>query len=116
MPAKSDAHPFVDLFGVHGAIQTRRMFGGFGMYIEGQIVGIIVRDRIYLKTDDESRKAFVAEKCKPFTYQRGCDSKGVSMRYYAIPDRLYDDPEEFTAWARMAQAVARTKPKIKKRK
>jgi DNA transformation protein len=113
MPAKADL--FADLFDAHGAIQARRMFGGFGMYVNGQIVGIIVRERIYLKTDDESRKAFIAEKCKPFTYQKRT-GKGVSLRYYAIPERLYDDPEEFAAWVDRAHAIVPAKPAKKKRK
>jgi DNA transformation protein len=92
------------------------MFGGEGVFANGLIIGIVVRDRIYLKTDDESRQAFTAEKCKPFTYKRGRDGKGVSLRYYAIPERFYDEPEEFAAWARRAQAVARAKPKKKKSK
>jgi DNA transformation protein len=115
MPSRTETHPFIDLFEAHGAIQARRMFGGFGMYVGEKIVGIIVRDRIYLKTDEESRKAFLAEKCKPFTYHRGKNSEGVSLRYYAIPERLYDEPDEFAAWVRVAEAVSRAAlPKKKK--
>ena len=109
MPSKTD-HPFADLFG--GAIQTRCMFGGFGMYVGGKIVGIIVRDRIYLKTDEESRKVFLAEKCKPFTYQKKT-GKGISLRYYAIPERLYDEPDEFAQWVRQAEGVTDAAPKKK---
>src|SRR5215475_7791870 len=98
MPRKTDDHPFVDLFDAHGGIQTKRMFGGFGLYVDGKIIGISVQDRIYLKTDEDSRKAFLAEKCKPFTYRRA-SGKGISLRYFAIPERLYDDGEEFAQWA-----------------
>jgi DNA transformation protein len=114
MPARPEAHPFIDLFDAHGAIQTRRMFGGFGMYVGGRIVGIIVRERIYLKTDDETRKVFIAEKCKPFTYQKRT-GKGVSLRYYAIPERLYDEPDAFAQWVRQAETIAAVKPEKKKR-
>jgi DNA transformation protein len=113
MPARPDL--FDDLYEAHGGIRPRRMFGGHGLFVEDKIIGIVMGGRIYLKTDDESRKAFVAEKCKPFTYKRG-GGKGVSMRYYAIPERLYDEPEEFAQWARMAQAVTPAQPKKKRRK
>ena len=113
--AKPDTHPFTDLFDAHGAIQTRRMFGGFGMYVDGKIVGIIVRERIYLKTDDETRKPFLAEKCKPFTYQKKT-GKGVSLRYFAIPERLYDEPDVFALWVRQAEAIISDKPGKKKPK
>ena len=115
MPSKTETHPFIDLFEAHGAIQTRRMFGGFGMYVDSKIVGIIVRTRIYLKTDDESRKAFIAEKCKPFTYQKKT-GKGVSLRYFAIPERLYDDGEALAEWIRKAEAIADARPKKKANK
>lgn len=104
-------HPFADLFG--GAIQTKRMFGGFGMYMGGKIAGIIVQDRIYLKTDEESRAAFLAEKCKPFTYKKRT-GKGISLRYYAIPERLYDDPDDFAEWVARAERISDAAPKKKK--
>ncbi len=114
MPARPDTHPFIDLFGTHGGIQARRMFGGFGMYVDGKIVGIIVRDRIYLKTDDETRKLFIAEKCKPFTYRKKT-GKGVSLRHYAIPERLYDEPDTFAHWVRQAEKPIAANPKKKKK-
>ena len=92
------------------AIHTKRMFGGFGMYVDRKIIGILVRDRTYLKTDDESRKAFVAEKCKPFNYQKKT-GEGVSLRYFAIPERLYDEPDEFAQWVRKAELVSDATPK-----
>ena len=114
MPAKPD-HPFIDLFDAHGGIQTKRMFGGFGMYVDGKIVGIIVRERVYLKTDDETRKPFIAEKCKPFTYQKKT-GKGVSLRYFAIPERLYDEPDVFAQWVNQAERLAGDAPKKKPKK
>ena len=113
MPAKPDPNRFDDLFAPFGPFCLRRMFGGEGIFVDDDIIGIVMGERIYLKTDDESRKAYVAEKCKAFTYKRGT-GKGVSLRYYAIPERLYDEPEEFAAWARKALEVARAKkPKRK---
>ena len=100
---------FADLFQAFGKIAVRRMFGGAGLFADGLMIGIVMDDQIYLKTDDQSRAAFIAEKCKPFTYgAKG--GKRVSLNYFAIPDRLLDDPEEFAAWARTAERVARAKP------
>jgi DNA transformation protein len=113
MKPKPDTHPFIDLFDAHGGIQARCMFGGFGIYVDGRIVGIVVRERIYLKTDDETRKPFIAEKCKPFTYQKRT-GKGVSLRYYAIPERLYDEPDIFAHWVRQAEMVSAAAPKTKR--
>ena len=80
------------------------MFGGEGLYAGEQIIGLVIGDQIYLKTTDLNRADFLAEKCKPFSYQRGKTPTDTS--YYAVPDRLLDDPEEFAAWVRKAQAAA----------
>ena len=46
------------------------MFGGHGLYLDGTIVGIVVDDVLYLKTDDETRRAFVERGLRPFRVPR----------------------------------------------
>ena len=112
--AKADPSRFDDLFSAFGRIAVRRMFGGEGLFVDGLMIGLVIQDRIYLKTDDQSRKAYIAEKSKPFTYSAK-GGKKVSLNHYAIPERIHDDPELFADWARAAHAVARAKP-VKKKK
>lgn len=111
---KADLHRFDDLFAQFGRIERRRMFGGEGIYANGQIIGIIIGDQIYFKTDDVTRQDFLQEGCKPFSY-RAQGKKRESNSYYAMPDRLYDDPDELAVWAHKARAVTREKlkPKVK---
>jgi DNA transformation protein len=92
----------------------RRLFSGEGVYADGLIIGLVVDQRLYLKTDAASRAAFIAESCKPFYFRK--DGKRIASSYYALPERLYDEPEELAEWARQAQMVSRAKPKKKKRK
>jgi DNA transformation protein len=117
MVFKPDLHRFDDLFAPFGRIELRRMFGGEGIYARGEVIGIVMRDLIYLKTDEATRGAFLAEGCKPFSYEAQGKTR-ESVSYYAIPDRLYDDPDELADWARLARAVTPTKlkPKAKKKK
>jgi TfoX/Sxy family transcriptional regulator of competence genes len=82
------------------------MFGGEGIYAGDQIIGLVVDDRLYLKTTEGNRPDFLVEGCKPFTYRRGKEVTATS--YYAVPDRLLDAPEEFGQWARKAHAAAIT--------
>ena len=103
--SKADPSRFDDLFSVFGKITLRRMFGGEGLYVNGLMIGLVMEDRIYLKSDEATRPAFVAEKCEPFTYSAK-GGKRVSLGYYAIPERLYDDPHDFADWARGARDVA----------
>ena len=111
--AKSGPSRFDDLFQAFPGLAARRMFGGAGLFVDGLMIGIVMDDRIYLKTDEKTRKAFIAEKAKPFTY----GAKGgrrVSLNYYTMPERLYDDPDDFADWARQALAVAQAAPDKKK--
>jgi DNA transformation protein len=101
---KRDLHRFDDLFHHFGRINMRRMFGGEGIYAGDQIIGLVVDDRVYLKTTDSNRADFLAEGCEPFTYMRG--KKRMATSYYAVPERLLDDSEEFGQWARKAHAAA----------
>ena len=94
-----------DLFAEFGPVATKRFFGGLGLYAGPAMFGMVFDDVIYFKTDAQTRKAFVAEKCKPFTFQKG--GKTVTTTWFALPDRLYDDPEELAVWARAALEVAR---------
>jgi DNA transformation protein len=91
MAAKADLHRFDDLFAGFGRIALRRMFGGEGIFVNGLIIGLVFEDH-YFKTDDLTRGAYVAERCKPFVY-RARGKKLESPSYYAIPERLYDEPK-----------------------
>lgn len=109
---KRDPTRFDDLFHFFGPVSLRRMFGGEGIYAGEQIIGLVVDDRIYLKTTDSNRADFLAEHCKPFTFRRGKEITATS--YYAVPDRLLDDPEEFAVWAHKAQSAALAPKKRRK--
>lgn len=105
--AKADPERFADLFSSFGRIAVRRMFGGEGLFVEGLMIGLVMKDRLYLKTDAQSRAPYAAEGLQPFSFQK--NGKTIATGYYAIPERLYDDPEEFASWARRAHKVALAK-------
>ena len=112
---KRDPTRFDDLFHYFGRISVRRMFGGEGIYAGDLMFGLVADDQIYLKTTDANRADFLAEGCKAFSFPRG--KKIMVTSYYAVPERLLDDPEEFGAWARKAHsaAVAAKAPRKKSR-
>jgi len=71
-------------------------------------------DTIYFKTDEETIKAFRKEGSKPFTFKkRGVEI--IETTWFALPERLYDDPEELAQWARDALRVARASPQAVKK-
>jgi DNA transformation protein len=109
-----DGHRFDDLFSEFGPVSLRRFFGGEGVYAGEMMIGMVFGDTIYFKTDDETRKAFLAEKTKPFSFRKGGET--VVTGWYALPDRLYDDPDELAQWARAALKVAEASPVGKKKR
>jgi DNA transformation protein len=101
-----------DLFAAFGPVTVRRMFSGAGIFADGLMFGLVVRDVIYLKADDTSIEDFEREGCAPFTYTRGKTSGRPSQHalpYWRLPERLYDDPDELAAWAKRAFAAAERK-------
>jgi DNA transformation protein and related proteins len=96
-----------ELFAQFRPVTVRRMFGGAGISVDGITFGLIVRGAIYLKVDDQSIPAFEQEGSQPFTYERAQSRpKLVSMSYWRLPERLYDDPDELANWAERAFAIA----------
>ena len=52
------------------------MFGGHGLYVDDLFVALIAYERLYLKTDAQTRAAFEAAGCEPFVY----DGEGKRSR------------------------------------
>jgi DNA transformation protein and related proteins len=111
---KPDPHRFDDLFAVFGAVTLRRFFGGEGIYAGEIMIGMIFGETIYFKTSEQTRKAFVAERTKPFSFLKRSTGETVVTTWYAVPERLYDEPEELAVWARDALEAARAAPTAKR--
>lgn len=107
-----DADFIRDLFAAFGPVTIRRMFSGTGIFADGLMFGLVVRDVIYLKVDEANIADFEREGCAPFTYTRGKASGRPSehaLPYWRLPERLYDDPDELAVWARRAFAAGQRK-------
>ena len=51
-----------------GPVTGRSMFGGFGIFMEGLMFGLIAYDKHYLKVDGGNREDFEDAGSRPFTY------------------------------------------------
>jgi DNA transformation protein len=100
MAAKSDGFKdfVLDQLTSLSGISTKAMFGGYGLYQSGAFFGIIHRGRLYLKTDEASRKAYRARGTKPFQPNRRQRLKS----YYEVPVEILEDREQLAIWARTA--------------
>jgi DNA transformation protein and related proteins len=95
----------IDLFADFGPVTIRRMFSGFGISADGTNFALALRGGLYLRADDQTIPRFEAAGSKPFQYQTRAKTVTVGS-YWQLPERLYDDPEQLTGWARAALAAA----------
>lgn len=95
-----------------GGVQTRRMFGGVGLYHDTLFFALIDDDVLYFKVGPSNREAYVARGMKPF-----CpfpDQPAYEMGYYQVPVDVLEEPSDLAAWARgscdVALAARESKP------
>lgn len=103
-PAPAFVAHCVELLQPLGSVRTKRMFGGWGLYVDEVFIAIIAFERLYLKVDESSRPAFEAEGCEPFVYDT--DKGSVSLGYWTAPAEALDSPALMQPWARRALQAA----------
>ena len=97
-----------DLLGAIGPCVLRRMFGGYGISLDGLTVALMTDlgqgEKLWLKANDVTRPMFEAAGCQRFGYLRqGVDR---SMGYYSAPEDAMDSRELMAPWARLALQAA----------
>ena len=106
----------LELMNDFGNIRSRAMFGGYGIYRDDLMFGLVADDQLYLKVDDDNRAAFEAEGSEPFIYIK--NGQPMAMSYYLVPESALDNPREMQEWAQLAfdAALRAKKPKRKKKR
>jgi DNA transformation protein and related proteins len=107
---KSEALPtFVthcaELLAPVGAVRSRRMFAGQGLYIDDVFVAIVVGDTLYLKVDEETQPRFKAAGGRQFEYTRKGESHTAA--YWSAPTDAMKSPELMRPWAQLALLAAK---------
>jgi DNA transformation protein len=92
------------VFAAFGPIRTRRMFGGYGVYHDDLMFGLVLDDVLYLKADGESAEMFRDRGLAQFEYE--AKGKLTRMSYYMAPEEIFDDPEAARLWATRAFEAA----------
>jgi DNA transformation protein and related proteins len=95
-----------DLLAPLGRITMRRMFGKTGVFCDGVMLGMVADDTLYFRVDEHNRAKFSdAQSFPPLNYQK--QGSAIDLSFWRAPDRLFDEPDELVAWARIALAAAR---------
>ncbi len=105
---------FKELLAPLGAIHTRAMFGGHGVYCDDLFIAIVIDDQLYLKVDALTQAAFADAGSAPFVYQG--QAKPIEMSYWSVPDEALESARAMRPWGRRAIEAALRKPAKKPRK
>ena len=81
-----------------GPVNCRSMFGGFGLYWEGNFFGIIYKGRLFFKTEPGSVPDYQERGMEPFRP----NSKQVLKTYFEVPSDILEDSDQLAAWAQRA--------------
>jgi DNA transformation protein len=87
-----------------GALRSRRMFSGVGLYSGELFFGLIHDDTLFFKSDSTNSAEYIARnmpRFMPFP-----DRPKAVMAYYQVPADIIEDAESLVAWARKSVAVA----------
>lgn len=93
-----------ELFAPHAQFEARRMFGGWGIYLDGLMCGLVADGQLYLKTDATTRTEFEAAGSAPFVYTG--QKRPITMSYWSVPEAALESDEAMRPWARLALQAA----------
>ena len=96
-----------DLLDPIGEVSTRAMFGGHGVYLDGELVGVVMDEALYLKVDAETRLHFEAAGSEPYVYLG--QTEPITMSYWSAPEAAMESADGMRPWVELARAAARRK-------
>ena len=108
MATRPITDPFVqhacELLGCLGPVKATRMFGGYGLSVDGMNLAIIAWDTLYLKTHAGTEARWQAAGGKAFVYE--AKGKPMKLNYHTPPEEALESPALMAPWARLALEAA----------
>ncbi len=108
----------VDLLSPLGDLRVKRMFGGFGFYLNELFFAIADDGRFYLKVDEQTRARFEDRGLEQFHYTTAGGQR-QTMGYYEAPEEALDSSLRMKPWVSLAMQAAQralNAPKPSRRK
>lgn len=82
------------------SLKVRSMFGGYGLYQEGHIFAIVIRDTLYLKSDAIAQSDFIESGLQRFTYIS--KERTITLQYFEAPPEVFEESDSMRDWVRKA--------------
>lgn len=106
----------LELLAGFGRVETKRMFGGAGLYRDGVMFGILDDDAVFFRVDDALQAEMQAQGSVAWVYSMKPDGSIRSMGYWRMPETAADDPDEAVALARRSYAAAIARKALRAKK
>ena len=83
-----------DLFGALGPVETRRMFGGAGVYLGDAMFALVIDDTLYMKADAELAQDYAEAGSAPFSYDTRGGARTIPGKWMLV----YQAAEQLSLW------------------
>lgn len=97
-----------DLLAGVGPCVAKRMFGGWGLSIDGMSIAWLIDlgqgEKLWLKTNDTLRGQFEAAGCEQFRYE--AKGRVIAVNHFAPPEQAMESAPLMLPWARLALQAA----------
>ena len=93
-----------DLLQFIGPVESKSMFGGFGMILEGLMFGPVAGNELYLKVDTQNLQDYEDLGLQAFSFEK--NGRQIKMSYYQAPEEAMEDAELLSDWASNAYGAA----------
>ena len=88
-----------------GYVTSRAMFGGYGIFHNGDMFALIYGSVLYFKVNEENIDR----------YEEVHSAKFTPMPYYEVPEEVMEDEGKFLEWAEISIDIGHKTAKKKKR-
>lgn len=97
-------------------VTAKRMFGGYGVFRDGLMFGLVADSMLYFKVDNTTVDSFEEKGLEAFSYNK--KGKLCKLSYFQAPEDVLEERDEMQRWATAAfdvalRAAAKKKPKSK---
>ena len=97
MPDDKEFKAFVlDQLADLGAFETKAMFGGTALLVEGKAFAKVKHGVLWLKADDANRADFLKKGMPQYTYGKDNARK---LNFFMTPPDVLEDADTLVAWA-----------------
>lgn len=95
---------FLELLAPLKNVWARKMFGGYGIFKQDLMFGLVADEVWYLKVDQETIPDYKALELGSFAYEG--KGKKMAMSYYQAPEEAMDSSSALCEWAEKAYRAA----------